>query len=77
MNAAWRYAVTVPSPAGTHAPADVVMVERMDEAGPGGGPVYADVSGDFRVEIDGTVARVLSAPSSYPCHGCLAAEPRP
>jgi hypothetical protein len=77
VNAIWRYAVTVPPPGGSHAPPTVLVVHCVEEVGPGGGPVYQDASGEFRVEIDAGVARILSAPAGVARHGWLSADPLP
>jgi hypothetical protein len=82
MLAPLRYAVTVPSPPGGHAPAEVVVVRLTADTGPRGEPVYADATGRYRFGITGQTAQLLpdtspAAPRRVvrPCHRCLHAVP--
>jgi hypothetical protein len=78
MLAPSRYAVTVPSAPGGHAPPEVLVVHVTVEAGPHGEPVYADVSGRYRFTITGQTARLLPGPvETRSCHRCLHALPLP
>ncbi|MFI9363181.1 DUF6296 family protein [Kitasatospora sp. NPDC053057] len=72
-----RYAVTMPGSIGGHAPPAVIVVHATGILGPGGGPVWENTDGDFRVEITGEVATVLTAPIGSPRHPCLHAVPLP
>lgn len=81
-----RYAVTLPGPVGAHARPTVLLVHLSDDVPPGGGYIWTDASGRWRVRIDGEVATVLSAlpewtgdhplhavrcPDRLPAGGCL------
>ena len=60
-----RYLVTLPGPVCGHAPQERVVVTLTSARGPGGHPVYADDTGELRVEInDQHIARRLT-----PCRG--------
>jgi hypothetical protein len=50
-NVVQRYAVSLPGPVGSHAPARVVIV-HWTATRTAGCPVYANEEGDFRVTID-------------------------
>ncbi|WP_069816518.1 DUF6296 family protein [Streptomyces sp. TP-A0874] len=54
MNAVHRYRLIFSRPGdsgGAGAATDEVVVERTDDVGPGGNPVYRDVTGIFLAEI--------------------------
>ncbi|MBV6702967.1 DUF6296 family protein [Kitasatospora aureofaciens] len=73
-----RYAVTLPGPVGAHARPTVLLVHLSEDVAPGGGHVWTDASGQWRMRIDGEVATVLSAPAAYDGrHPCLDAVPMP
>ncbi|GAB7183571.1 DUF6296 family protein [Kitasatospora sp. Ki12] len=73
-----RYAVTLPGAPGTQAPTEVVTVYLTAATGPDGWPVYADASGDFRVQItDDGVAQLLTAASGHGQMQCLHATVLP
>ncbi|MFJ9775710.1 DUF6296 family protein [Kitasatospora sp. NPDC101157] len=73
-----RYAVTLPAPAGGHGQPTVLLVHLSDDIAPGGGHVWTDVTGHWRMQIDGETAGVLSAPAGYEDrHPCLYAVPMP
>ena len=56
-----RYLVTLPGPVCGHAPQRRVVVTLTSARGPGGHPVYADDTGELRVEIiDQHIARRLT-----------------
>ncbi|MFF2950444.1 DUF6296 family protein [Kitasatospora sp. NPDC057965] len=73
-----RYAIALPGPLGGHARSRTVIVHRTDRVGPAHEPVFEDVTGCFRFEISGAVARVLDLPAEYGrMHPCLEAVPMP
>lgn len=78
MTAIKRYAVTLPGVPGAQAPTKGVTVHLTATTGPDDLPVYADVSGDFRVQItDDGVAQLLTASSDHGQMQCLHATPLP
>ncbi|WP_441247557.1 DUF6296 family protein [Kitasatospora sp. McL0602] len=72
-----RYAVTLPGPVGAHGPPTVVVMHLTDEAAPGGGHIWTDSGGEWRVRIEGEVATVITAPAGYDDHQPLHAVPLP
>lgn len=72
-----RYALTVPDAAGGHAPPTVVEVSLTGSPGPNGGRIWADATGEWRVQIISEAATVLAAPAGYAGHRCLHAVPLP
>ncbi|MGW2367552.1 DUF6296 family protein [Streptomyces sp. NPDC001667] len=72
-----RYALTLPGPPGGHAPPTVVVVSLTETHGPNGGRVWADPTGEWRVQIISEAATVLAAPAGYAGHRCLHAVPMP
>ncbi|MFB7909895.1 DUF6296 family protein [Kitasatospora sp. NPDC056076] len=77
-----RYGITLPGTTGRHGPPTVLVVHLTGDVTAEGRPVYADESGDFRVQIsDDFVAQPL-ADRDCPTGGggqeqCLHAEPLP
>ncbi|MCU7821251.1 DUF6296 family protein [Kitasatospora sp. DSM 101779] len=71
-----RYAVTLPTAPGTHAPPQVVIVSPTGTFGPDGRPVYADESGTllFQVAAGGVAVPLAGCPGT---HACLHAVPMP
>ncbi|MFF7454683.1 DUF6296 family protein [Kitasatospora sp. NPDC008115] len=78
MSVHQRYAVTLPGPVGAHERLTVLLVHLSDGIAPGGGHVWTDATGQWRLRIEGEVATVLSAPADYDGrHPCLEAVPMP
>ncbi|WP_043175621.1 DUF6296 family protein [Streptomyces sp. NRRL B-24484] len=71
-----RYAVTLPTAPGTHAPPQVVIVTPTGGFGPDGRPVYADESGTLLVQVTAAGVAVPLAGGPGP-HPCLHAVPLP
>ncbi|MEV7725094.1 DUF6296 family protein [Streptomyces sp. NPDC087917] len=63
-----RYELAFPDSTGTGR--DLVVVDRTEERGPGGHPVYADASGIVRAEISdqGEVRMLTSSVHQVPAH---------
>ncbi|MGW3078290.1 DUF6296 family protein [Kitasatospora sp. NPDC001132] len=73
-----RYAVTLPGPVGAHGRPLVLLVHLSNDVAPGGGHVWTDAAGQWRLRIEDEVATVLSAPAEYVGHHpCLHAVPMP
>ncbi|PYC65902.1 hypothetical protein C7C46_32020 [Streptomyces tateyamensis] len=71
-----RYAVSLPGPVGSHAPARVVVV-HWTSARAAGLPVYADEEGDFRVTVDELGSAQLLEAADGAQAQCLHAVPLP
>ncbi|MGW3046182.1 DUF6296 family protein [Kitasatospora sp. NPDC001159] len=72
-----RYAVTLPTEGGSHAPQRIVVVHWTPDLADGQ-PVYTDVDAVVRVAIDSAhgTARLLAAQPGSQAH-CLQAVPLP
>ncbi|MFE0459861.1 DUF6296 family protein [Kitasatospora sp. NPDC058965] len=76
MDAARRYAVSLPGQVGSHRPTTVVIVRWTPQTA-AGRPVYTDETGEFRVTIDADgVAALLDADAGHQ-HQCLHSVPLP
>ncbi|MQS16341.1 hypothetical protein F7Q99_30060 [Streptomyces kaniharaensis] len=73
-----RYAVPLPGPVGAHARPTVLLVHLSDDIAPGGGHVWTAAASQWRMQIEGEEATVLSAPAGYDSrHPVLHAVPMP